>query len=172
MFTPAKQLIMMGRWFKNLVANGNFINTTGWSYSAGSLAASGNTLSATANGTAATQNVQQVLTFAVDKIYYIKARVRVTNANCTNITLKTSAGSISISTNNPQQNIWYPLSNVGAGIGGDTSVRIQSTYIDAATANGKVMEIQEVVAQDITDLPAAEQTKAWCDANIAPYIIW
>jgi hypothetical protein len=157
------------KWFKNLVSNGNFISTTGWSYSSGSLSAANNTLSATADGTAATQNVQQVLTFTAGKIYYIKAKVRVTNANCTNITLKTSAGSVNASVNNPQQNTWYTLSNVGTGAG-DTSIRLQSTYPDAATASGKVFEAQEVAAYDITDFP--EQTKAWCDANIAPYIIY
>jgi len=163
----------------NLIANGNFANgTTGWDGGANAtISASNNVLSVTGNGTTAYIVGKQTTSIAVapGNKMYVKGLARVTNSGCPNMYLEidgsTGGDERSIARSNPVQNQWYPLSNVltqAADFTGNLVLKPWHTYADAATANGKVMEIKEVITIDLTALFGAgkEPNKAWCDTNI------
>lgn len=163
----------------NFVTNGNFVDTTGWSAYYATLTAASNILSVTGNGANADPRVYQgtsVPAISGKKIYY-RTKAKVTNANCTSILIYLTDGAntvtgASVAVNNPIQNTVYTLSgviSVGAGLTGNIRVWVRNYYADAATANGKVMEVQEVIAIDLTAIfgaglePTAAQMTRWLD---------
>ena len=146
-----------------LVSNGDFSNgTTGFSGVDATLSDSNNTLSVTGNGVSNIPRVYQNTntSCAVGRRYFVRATVRVTNSSSSNIKLEfdgVTAGTIVIASqqNTPTVNQWYTLNGVvavGSDFTGNIQVKITHTYADAATANGKVLEIQEVVCIDVTNL--------------------
>ena len=146
----------------NIFSNGDFSgSTTGWSTTGGTQSVSGNTLSSTGNGTSAgietTQSTNTAVT--IGKRYYMRYLARVTNSSSNGIRLVldgTTTGSDQIvSVSNPVQNQWYTLSGiftVQSDFTGNIKVKLVHTYADSATANGKTMEVQEVVCVDVTEL--------------------
>lgn len=155
---------LKGRTLTNLVQNGNFKDgTSGWGGGGGSstISVSGNTLSITGTGSAMSSYVDNTSRFSwsYGKKVFFKARVRVTNSDVTVATLQlrvSSGSAISQSTiSNPIQNRWYELKGVSEVTTqtGRILTRLFSTYPDAATANGKVMEVQEVVVLDLDQYP-------------------
>ena len=99
--------------------------------------------------------------------------MRVTNSVTSNMKIYVlSTGMTSILTtpiNNPVINTWYLHSGVlTCGAGGTSNLTIApiAVYADATTANGKVMEVQEVFSVDLTSLFGAgnePQTVQQCD---------
>lgn len=162
--------------YSNFVSNGNFSNgTTGWITSGASVSATSNTLSITGTGTDATPRASQNIGVVVaSKKIFVRALMRVTNANCTsiniNITPDGTGSDINASSQaSPVQNQWYILQGViteGSNWTGNVLLRLRHNYADAATANGKVMEVKEVMAIDLTTLFGAgnEPTAAQCDS--------
>lgn len=146
--------------YSNIVSNGNFNGTTGWSASGASLSASSNILKATGSGSnsiCGAQNTTSVEATTGKKIYIV-CKARVTNSSSTTMHIRID-GSVSGSSSvfaqaSPVQNQWYTLSGVAAlsGLNGNIQIVIRHGYADAATANGKVMEVQEVMAIDLTSL--------------------
>ncbi len=146
----------------NIVTNGNFANgTTGWTNLGTSvLSASNNILSCTGNGASAQPDVYQDTGYAIsaNKKIYARAYVKVTNAVCSLIRFQgytTGFGNYfgETTVSNPTQNIIYPLSIVfdtGAVASGNFTLFTKHVYADAATANGKVMEVQNVIVIDLT----------------------
>lgn len=174
------------RWFKNLVTNGNFANgTTGWVAELSTGSVINGVYSCIGDGSAqypfpfASQNTSTSIVIG-NKIY-VKGLVRVTNAVCLNIYIVidgTTAG-----TNQtyvfptPTLNQWYPISvifTVPADFIGNYRAYFQHEYADNATADGKVMEVQNFITIDLTTEFGAgnEPTLSWCDANIAPFVIY
>lgn len=171
----------------NSVANGNFANgTTGWNAANSSITASNNTLSNTGNGGSANpyfKTSNTIIASVHGKKIYSKARVRVTNANCLSISFALRYGTTNFPTaaygnpqiNNPVQNQWYNISSIVAlnssdtGFSSDCIVLTQHSYADSATANGKVMEVQQAMAVDLTAIFGSgnEPDIDWCDANIS-----
>lgn len=155
---------LKGRTLTNLVQNGNFKDgTSGWGGGGGSstISVSENTLSITGTGSAMSSYVDNTSRFSwsYGKKVFFKARVRVTNSDVTVATLQlrvSSGSAISQSTiSNPIQNRWYELKGVSEVTTqtGRILTRLFSTYPNAATANGKVMEVQEVVVLDLDQYP-------------------
>jgi hypothetical protein len=168
-----------GTTVTNIVSNGNFGDgTTGFVASGSVISAGSNTLSITGNGDDQYPQCRHTTTIplALSKIVYIKFKARVTNASCQIIsTLVTSTGGggniqTSALQNNPVQNQWYTISGLSTiPVGftpGNIKINLISQYADAATANGKVMEIQEVLTISLTDNFGAgnEPNITECDA--------
>jgi hypothetical protein len=172
----------------NIISNGNFADTTGWSAATtATIAANSNTLSVTGTGTNATISAYQNTSYAlnVNNKYYFRFKVRVTNSSCASIRVSydgTTAGSEStdLTLNSPVENEWYTRSvvdKVPANATGNVRFYLQHVYADAGTANGKVMEVQEVLAIDmgadasnpLFNLTAADMDKlfpAWFNGTI------
>ena len=175
---------MMGT---NLVINGDFSSgTTGWSNDGASLSVSNNTLSASGSGASANPGTSQIIgTVTTGSKYYLRAKVRVTNALCTSLLFRltfgsgttTSVGTISA----PVQSQFYTIGTIFTQTdqGGAFTMILRSTYADAATASGKVMEAQYVEVFNLTAIfgagnePTAEQmddimakfTNSWFDGT-------
>jgi hypothetical protein len=129
----------------NLVANGDFsAGTTGWAATNSTLGVSGDVLSVTGNGTALNPRVYKAINTTTSPIY-IRLRIRVTNALCTRIWIYWSdvtSGGI-FSQINPVENQWYEVSVLSNMVDANSNNQIyfSQDYADAATANGKVMQI-------------------------------
>jgi len=167
----------------NIITNGDFSSgTTGWSVAKGTYSVSNNTLYNTGNGDATWPISYQNTGVAVilGHIYYVRAKMRVSNSFCNLITLEKyntttgyGSGSGITSQSSPVQNQWYVLSGlktdtVGAG---SVGINLVHSYTDAATANGKVMEVQYVLAFDLTAIFGIgyEPTKAQIDTIVSGY---
>jgi hypothetical protein len=169
----------MSQLINNLVTNGFFVSgTTGWLPAASTLSVAGNILSVTGNGANSTsytyyRDISKL--FIQNHKYYFKANIMVTNPNCTSIQLTIGTNGAPVNNlSNPVQNQQYTLSGIwiadAANNGLQLDIRIINRYIDAATANGKVMQVQQVFVLDLTARYGTgnEPTQAWCDANITP----
>lgn len=152
----------------NQVFNGDFSKgTEGWVGSSSTLSCSSNTLIVTGNGATYDSEVFQDLALSTiqNKVLYVNIKARVTNDICSAIALSFSGTNPIAVTSNPVANKWYTLSGIFTN---SNYFRLlpEHLYADAATASGKVMEMQHVHVVDITNLPAEHQTKEWCDANL------
>lgn len=146
----------------NLIANGNFNNgTTGWSASKSVNTVTGNVLRNTADGTAVSAFVKtkNTIGFTVGDIMYYKTKVRVTNSSCLLIQVNPSSdygGYGGVKTvPNPVVNKYYDLSNVYTTLAPSTpntvlNFPIEHYYANAANASGKVLEVQNVLAINLT----------------------
>jgi prepilin-type N-terminal cleavage/methylation domain-containing protein len=172
-----------GVCLKNLVSNGDFSSgTASWTGYYAGVTASGNTATVTGNGAASTPYVafSSLGNWALGKKVYSLAQMRVTNSSCTSLSLSNYASGMSPNTifatsvSNPTINSWYTLSGVTTLASGGVStynIQLGDAYADAATANGKSMEIKYVLAIDLTTVFGAgnEPTKAQMDAIMAGY---
>ena len=141
----------------NLVTNGDFSNgTTGWYIGDSTIAVASNVLSITGTGTTSSPYAgQSIANGAVNTHkYYVKFKARVRNSLATLLRMRVFATSATdITVNTPVQDTWYyPSAVVTANANGTLQLYATSVYADAATANGKVMEVQYVLALDLTDI--------------------
>ncbi len=162
-----------GRTLQNIIKNGNFSNgMTNWSIASSTASVSNNTLSITGSGADNTPraNYDGVKLYSLNHKYYIKASARVITDSCRRLIHRTFGASPTDTTiEYPVQNTWYTMSNVFTVASEPTSVQyFGHSYVDATTAVGKVMELKEVIAIDLTAMFGVgnEPTKEWCDANI------
>jgi len=165
------QGILKGRSWQNAVANGDFRNgTTGWSPYDSTLTATNGVLSITGDGVSASARARQVtptVNIKNGSSVYMSAKARVTNNLCTQMMLildGTIDKSKTIAT--PIQNQWYTLNAITISTADENYVVTpRHYYADAATANGKVMEVQQVQVIDLTTLYGAgnEPDLATCD---------
>lgn len=167
-----------GNTMKNEVVNGNFANgTTGWNSTNSTSTSYMNTLTNTGNGSSANSYIATDLpNYNIgNRRKYIKAKVKVTNSICNNLMMYVYVGigidrSTSIPT--PTNNVWYSLSFIAESTyGSDPNLSIWHQYADASTANGKVMEVKDVICIDMgsdSSNPLYNKTAAEMDA-IAPY---
>lgn len=161
LFRPSKTHILGSGEVKtltNLVANGNFVDATGWTVNSGTLSAANNTGLCTANGTNIYSYVTQTLSVkpASSKIY-IYAKARVTNALCANMYLRLRDGPsgtiyLSVTQATPTNGEWYTLSGIATTTSpvNNLTVRVDHFYASTAIASGKVMEVQYVSCVDLT----------------------
>ena len=164
--------------YNNLVSNGNFVNTTGWTAFASTVSSTANILTDKGTGTATNPAVYQDTTTpcVTNKKVYVTGRARVTNNSCISLRIEingsTSGSQITKEIFNPVINQWYLLSGiVTQTTTGNIRTLIRQSYVDLATALNKVMEVQQVQAIDLTALFGAgnEPSAAWCDANL-PFV--
>lgn len=170
---------LKGLTITNFVKQGNFSAITEWIAVNSVNSIASNTCSNTGDGTANAPYIRQNLPLTVtdNKKLYLRVRARVTNAVATNIRAFFAASDTGngvgglVSQNSPVQNQWYTLSGIlstNSGRSGVYRFITQHSYVDAATANGKVMEVQEAITSDLTQLPADIQ--ALSDASIKLYL--
>jgi hypothetical protein len=127
---------------EQLVDNGDFSDgTTGWAPIRATGSVTNGIYSLVGDGSNASPYLRSDGTWLGGKNYF-NAKVRVTNSDCTVILIQIIDGATNptIIINTPTINTWYNISNV-ITVGAFTQVRIQHTYADVTTANGKVMEI-------------------------------
>ncbi|NJD04666.1 MAG: hypothetical protein FIA99_19175, partial [Ruminiclostridium sp.] len=171
-------LKLMGNTETNIVANGNFANgTTGWTPAYGVLSTANNILSVTANGTNYYVRSDETTSSPIiaGHKYYAQAKMRITNSSCLRIgiSIDGSTGGIDAYTyqESPAPNQWYLISTIYTTTDhtGNVLIRLRETYPDAATANGKVMEVKEVMAIDLTSRFGAgnEPDAATCASRYA-----
>lgn len=146
-----------------LATNGSDF-TSGWTPIASTQSVSLGILTNTGNGTASnprsySSNILVPINTSL-KVYFI-AKARVTNSNALSIQVYTSAssGSNPATQNTPTINNWYILSGVNtiSDNDGAIAVFVSNTYADAATANGKVMEVDYAYAFNLSTLIANKQ---------------
>ncbi len=160
--------------YSNLFTNSNFVNTTGWTGATATLSAASNILSVTGSGTGPLPRVYQTpVAYVNGKKIYVKVRCTVTNASCIEIYINASATgmvtlkhSIKLTPVNGTEYSTAGIITLGAGGSGNVSLIIVNSYVDAATANGKVMQLQEALAVDLTAAGYADKDVAWCEANL------
>jgi len=173
--------IVKGACLTNFIDNSNFSNgTTDWySIHSSSTITNGNTFTNTADGSLYYAEIRQLTgTAIVSHKYYGRAKIRVTNSAAASINCMTDA-----STNqnffvisNPIANTWYEMSGViTANAYPDpypySNIKFIQVYEDNATANGKTMEVQNVVAIDLTEIFGAgnEPTSAQMDSILSQF---
>jgi hypothetical protein len=140
--------VIVSNFATNIVANGNFASTTGWSAYASTLSASNNILSVSGTGADRSAEFYRDSSTFVNKRLYIRLFARVTNSSCSSISVSFSGGTTISEILNPVANQWYPLSGVVTN-GNFNRLLIKHVYTNAATANGKVMEVSQVYAIDM-----------------------
>jgi hypothetical protein len=153
----------------NLLSNGDLRNgTTGWVLNGSTISAANSTLSITGNGSVLNPSAYQAVQAAViGRKYYCKFRARATNSSCLSIRVH-RGGVTSILQSAPTINTWYPLSVVITATDVSTGFNMYHYYVDIATANGKVMEVQYALLIDLTTLFGAgsEPTAAQMDSYL------
>jgi len=143
----------------NFLLRGNFPAdfATSWAASSGAvLSAASNILSVTGNSSgtiAMARNQTAVATYNGQKVF-LRAKMKVTNSVCDSFKLAIYNGDTKgketlTPSINVQSTEYINLKYLNAG-SADMRVDISHTYADGTEKNGKVMEVQEVVACDLT----------------------
>lgn len=165
---------------KNEVVNGNFASTSGWSGHSATISAASNTLSVLGTGTAPYPQFSRTTAMPYGNAHkiYFKAKYRVTNAVCTKILFfMTASGMTTIlgdPKNTPADGVYYTDSKIlttAPGGSGNITIYMAHYYADAASSNGKIMEVQNYIVIDLTARFGAgnEPTAAQMDALLAAY---
>lgn len=161
-----------GRTLKNEVKNGVFSEASPpwryWSAAYGTVTVNNKVLSLTSNGQARECFLQQdgIFNSTSDK-YYISTEARVTNDVCDYIAIGSFTGPGYARVTKPQNGVWYKITGMKQGYT-DKRFIIDHIYVDATTANGKVLEVTNVMCINLTQMFGVnkEPTQEWCDQNI------
>lgn len=137
---------------KNIVTNGNFVGTSNWGAVHSTVSASNNILSITGNGNnaVAISQIVQEIQFDESMRIFVCAKVRVTNDACEYMTIVTASGYYETKIVKPVKDKWYTIATLQSTKRTEklNLMRFDHAYSDATTANGKVMEVKEVIAFD------------------------
>ena len=144
----------------NIITNGNFVNTTGWTAFAGSGAVASNVYSLTLTGATYvygyTAHDTSAAIAAGHKIF-VGCTARVTNADCQKLRLAivgTTAGTRVFGADYvPTINTWYNMSTIfdtGADWTGNYRIQHWTNYATKEVAATKVTEIKYFKALDLT----------------------
>lgn len=168
------QVQLFGQSAENLVVNGDFRSgTTGWSSVAGTQSVVNGNLLNTGTGGLLSPFSQVTVGLINTNKYYIKSYARVTNSVCTDLRLRLfGVDSEFIIISSPVQNQWYSFSKIVTATSTANQVLyLAQAYVDAATALGKVMEIDYLMLINLTSTFGAgnEPTKEQCDILFANY---
>ena len=142
-----QDLVIEGQTLVNSVENGDFSDgTTGWSEVNSSLSESNNVLSITGDGSGASPRGRQVDTkvnASTGDLIFLYAKVRITNSESTQIYYGLDGITDElIVQSNPTQDEWYELYGIAvANEDNEYIITFRHYYVDSATANGKVMEV-------------------------------
>jgi hypothetical protein len=167
----------------NLCPNSDFSDgTTGWTPIAASLSVSDGELHVTADGTAVCGYVyrQDLDTVDVSHIYYVRAKVRVTDAVCTKFDMYYDGSTAETATvvktiTTPAQDTEYTMSVATTppeDSTGDFKFAIRNVYASAEVATDKVMIMDNVIALDLTAIFGAgsEPTATVMDGYVDYYL--
>jgi hypothetical protein len=146
----------------NTIPNGDFSSSTGFTPANSTLSYADNTCFVTGNGGNARASIvrNDAGVLDISHVYYTRMKVKVTNSACAAIRISydgsdTGANKLIATLSNPVQDTVYTLSCVGtppADATGTFKVILDHGYADEATANGKVMEVQEWLCIDLTTM--------------------
>jgi len=152
----------------NIITNGNFTNGDSWTPANGTEGVSGNVYSLTGNGDGAVVSTSQSTSTAVasGKKIYIKLLAKVTNADCSSITVTMDGSTAGTETTvitqaTPSIDTSYVLEGIlttPADFTGNYVIAIKHTYASAETADTKVLQIEKVIAIDIRNLALSTNT--------------
>ncbi len=172
---------LKGRTLTNLVENGNFKEgTSGWTPISSTIATSNNTLTVTGSGLENYAMARQTTkcSLSTGKRIFVRMRAKVTNNSCRVIAIQVSGdgegSNISAAAiEQPSENTIYTVYGIFVQTNqvGLLQIKPYHSYVDAATANGKVMEVQEVIALDLDQYPDLQGlTAEEINAQIPGYI--
>jgi hypothetical protein len=171
--------VVEGNTLTQLIINGNFQSTSGFSGEGGTLAVANSIASVTGNGTSVSTNILHTTTLACSnglKVYF-RAFVRVDNSISTNIRLaiygSTGGAVVAATINTPLANNWYLISGTATLDGtftGFVRVRYLGTYANSSDANLKVMQVREFMGFNLTASGLTALTTAQLDALTPNYI--
>lgn len=147
---------VMGNTVNQIIQNGNFADgLSGWQSSLSVLSVVNNTLIVTGNGTGLYPQANYYTIIPAGRRYFVRlyARLTVAYTNAAYIALQV-AGTTGVKAkiiNNPVVNQWYEVSDIfdTSTFTGNLKFIIYHQYADAATTNGKIMEVKEVMAIDM-----------------------
>jgi hypothetical protein len=139
----------------NLISNGDFIDTTGWLGTGATISVVSNTLSVM--GTGATQYpaaYQQLAIPTIDNKYALAFCLRALDAACKSLFYRYGMSAAAAFVTNPVVGQWYTGVVIITCDNAYRNISFFHGYLNAATANGKVMEVQYVSCVDLTALEA------------------
>lgn len=176
---------VQGFKLKNEVVNGDFSQgTTGWIVAAGVMSVLNNTIRVTGNGTNTSPNIREdrVITILQNgRKEYARVRMRVRDNQSHSIRMRMYAGLSDTIINAPIQDQWYEVSAIMTGSSYTEATPFirfhpSAAYVDSATANGKVFELEKPLIIKLTDVFGAgnEPTKEEMDrlVSIVPNQWW
>lgn len=142
----------------NLLKNGNFEGATDWINEFGALSVANNIATLTGDGSGTRNRLKQGFSTIRGHNYYLKAKARVTNSDALSLNLsfynRSYGTRIAKEIKEPKINEWYEIS--GITFATDTAAGapffVYDLYNDEATQNGNTMEVQYVLAIDLTDI--------------------
>lgn len=160
----------------NFVTNGDFSNgTNGWSSANSTISATNNTLSIVGTGVQAyAGSYFSFPTKLANRKYYWKLKIRTTGTGstymrcfCNNVTVDRTI----VAVVNPVQNQWYEASIVLSPIVNISNIHCYMYYATAPEIVNKTMEVQYVLAIDLTAIFGAgnEPTKEQMDRLLSTY---
>jgi len=163
----------------NIVSNGNFASgTTGWSNYFSTKAAVNNILSVTGDGNGNSPYCYKNTGIAAanGKKVFVSLKYKVTNSSCQKVQIQVkglTSGSVLVDILSPTQDTLYTFSRLFTMVNpvGNIEIRIVHYYADADTANGKVLQLSEVMAIDVTTLygKGNELNEADCRAKFSTW---
>lgn len=163
----------------NIIQNGNFIDTNSWQGAGADISAANNIMSCTGNGSMATPQLRSLSVIPNNEGHkiFIRAKVKITNEYCNEFNFQlrgsTSGFNINYTKGSPEKDVLYDMSRIitltSAAVGDYVRFWIQCGYDSLEEANGKVMQVQDVMCIDLTDIfgTGNEPTKEEMDAIIA-----
>ena len=159
----------------NIVTNGNFVGTSNWAPIYSTVSASNNILSITGNGgnARAITQITQTIQFDESMRIFACAKVRVTNDACEFLTITSANGYYQTKIVKPVKDKWYTIAILQDGKRTENLnlMYFDHAYPDATTANGKVMEVKEVIAFDVMKV-FSEYPPLYKCMNIIDYNEW
>ncbi|NCC16536.1 MAG: hypothetical protein EOM28_09335, partial [Clostridia bacterium] len=170
-----------GNTMQQSVVNGDFAQgTTGWNADSAIISAANKILTITGNGLSAFPQAGKTETeIIVNGKYFIKGRCRLNTAYAGTAFLAvqikgTTGGSFAQKIQNPIVGTWYDIYAIAdaSTFSGNIRVILYGQFADAATANGKVIEVDGnvgVFAIPITGTPFENMAASEINANISEY---
>ena len=141
---------MQGQTLTNLVTNGNFTDDSSWTPSAGTESIASNTYSLIGDGSSAVPYFSQIIPITIiGHLYYIKIKNKVNNSLCTYTRMNFAGYQFNLMSA-PTIDTWYSYITVRTASNANANLIIYQYYADAATANGKILQVQEVEIIDLT----------------------
>jgi len=153
--------LSLREWFiaNQLISNADFENGTApWLSLQGTNNVTNGILYNTSNGSASFSLAYQSLTFNANQKYYSIFRTRVTNSNASSLRMYQSGTTLhTIGVDFPTINTWYTISGITIDTVVRSQIRLQQTYVDNETSNGKVMEVDFAYSFNADSLKTNQQ---------------
>ncbi|NCC14913.1 MAG: hypothetical protein EOM28_00985, partial [Clostridia bacterium] len=180
-YSGVAEFTASGNTMQQVLVNGDFAQgTTGWTADSASISAANKILTITGNGLSAfPQAGKTEARIIVNGKYFIKGRCRLNTAYAGTAFLAvqikgTTGGSFVQKIQDPIVGTWYDIYAIAdaSTFSGNIRVILYGQFADAATANGKVIEVDGnvgVFAIPTTGTPFENKATSEINANISEY---